>query len=73
MNQHASGAANDAAIIVPIKGSFIGAIREALLASADMTWELFTDGDNVAWLPRRMPGWFPIHPATIDEAAKCAA
>jgi hypothetical protein len=61
------------AIIFPVKGDFLGAIRRALQASVDMTWELFTDGERIAWLPRRMPGWFPIHRATIREAAKCAA
>ena len=57
-----------AAIFFPPRENFRAAIEEAMKHRPPQG-ELATDGRRMAWLPRLLPGWFPVSFAKLKEAA----
>jgi hypothetical protein len=58
--------------------SWINAIRSALAIPHNTTDRLHFNGRELKWLPKRMPGWFPIAvPVKLlveaEEESVCAA
>jgi hypothetical protein len=56
------------AIFFPARATLKEAVAEAV-QNRPPRCELATDGKRVAWLPRIVPGWFPINAAVFKEAA----
>ena len=60
------------AVILPCRDNFRHAIEEAILTDHQIQAKLYTDGERVAWLPRKMPGWFRVG-AIEHRSEACAA
>lgn len=56
-----------AAVILPPQDMLRPAMLEASRVAHDPSCKLYTDGHRLAWLPRRLPGWYRIG-ATIKQA-----
>lgn len=56
-----------AAVILPARTNFHQAVAEAITTRHAPESRLYTDGERVAWLPRRLPGWFRV--GAIERAA----
>ncbi len=56
------------AIILPAQENCRAAILEASRMQRDPSCKLYTDGRRMAWLPRRLPGWFRIAAADARDA-----
>ena len=56
------------AIILPAQENCRDAILEASRMQRDPSCKLYTDGRRMAWLPRRLPGWFRIGAADVSDA-----
>lgn len=56
-----------AAVILPPAEQLRPAMLEASRAERDPSCKLYTDGHRLAWLPRRLPGWYRIG-AAIKQA-----
>ena len=61
-----------AAVILPPQDMLHPAMLEASRAVRDPSCKLYTDGHRLAWLPRRMPGWYRIG-AAIKQVRTCKA
>ena len=61
-----------AAVILPPQDLLRPAMLEASRAVRDPSCKLYTDGHRLAWLPRRMPGWYRIG-AAIKQVRTCKA
>lgn len=57
-----------AAFILPPRDKLPPAMLEASRAVRDPSCKLYTDGHRLAWLPRRLPGWFRIGAADVRDA-----
>lgn len=57
-----------AAVILPERAQLKPAMLEASRAVRDPSCKLYTDGHRLAWLPRRLPGWFRIGAADVLDA-----
>lgn len=49
-----------AAVILPPADQLRPAMLEASRAARDPACKLYTDGHRLAWLPRRLPGWYRL-------------
>ena len=49
-----------AAVILPPQDMLRPAMLEASRAVRDPSCKLYTDGHRLAWLPRRLPGWYRL-------------
>lgn len=56
------------AVILPPRAQLKPAMLEASRAVRDPSCKLYTDGHRLAWLPRRLPGWFRIGAADVRDA-----
>lgn len=56
------------AIFFPPRQNMREAVAEAM-QNRPARGELATDGRRVAWLPRVLPGWFPVSLDGLKEAA----
>ena len=56
------------AVILPPRERLLPAMLEASRAARDPSCKLYTDGHRLAWLPKRMPGWFRIAAADVRDA-----
>lgn len=56
------------AVILPPRDKLHPAMLEASRAVRDQSCKLYTDGHRLAWLPKRMPGWFRIGAADVRDA-----
>lgn len=59
-------------------GTWLAAIRTALSIPHPVTDRLHFNGSELQWLPKRMPGWFPVAvPVKLlieaEEETVCAA
>lgn len=61
-----------AAVLLPCRANFRGAVEEARATPHHAAARLYTDGNRVAWLPQPMPGWFRVG-AAVHEELPCAA
>lgn len=55
------------AVIMPARATLREAVFEAVAQQHEPTTRLYTDGKRLAWLPRRLPGWFRL--AVVEKAA----
>lgn len=56
------------AVILPPRDQLKPAMLEASRAVRDPSCKLYTNGHRLAWLPKRMPGWFRIGAADVRDA-----
>lgn len=56
-------------IFFPRRKTLIEAVKEAMDYRREPGCKLATDGQQVAWLPRIIPGWFAIDAAVLKVAA----
>ena len=56
------------AVILPPREMLKPAMLEASRAVRDPACKLYTDGHRLAWLPRRLPGWFRIGAADVRDS-----
>lgn len=57
-----------AAVILPEREQIKPAMIEAGRAVRDPACKLYTNGHRLAWLPRRLPGWYRIGAADVRDA-----
>ena len=57
-----------AAVILPPQDMLRPAMLEASRAARDPSCKLYTDGHRLAWLPRRLPGWYRLGGASVRDA-----
>lgn len=48
------------AVILPERESCLAALQEARATAHAPQCRLYSNGKRMAWLPRRLPGWFPF-------------
>ena len=57
------------AVILPPRDRIRDAIVEDSRAVRSPECKLYTDGHRVGWLPRPLPGWFPLGGIVKEKAA----
>lgn len=57
------------AVILPPGANFHDAVQEALQVRHPPKARLYHNGRQIAWLPRRPAGWWPISAIIVKEAA----
>lgn len=57
-----------AAVILPEREQIKPAMIEASRVVRDPACKLYTNGHRLAWLPRRLPGWYRIGAADVRDA-----
>lgn len=55
------------AIFMPTRATVREAVIEALSVPREPSCRLYTDGRRVAWLPRKLPGWYKLAAVEVRD------